>query len=71
MALFAQRVETGANDAEILGTEYGTKATGYFLLHFGHTHGTLTDIVGERDGVVGDEQQNGVSVESEAFEWNL
>lgn len=68
MALFAQRVETGADDAEILGAEYGTKAARYLLLHFGHPHGTLTDIVRERDGVVSEEQENGIGVESEAFE---
>ena len=68
MALFAQRVEAGADNAEILGAEYGTEAAGYLLLHFGHTHGTLTGIVRERDGVVSGEQQNGISVEPEAFE---
>ena len=52
--MFAQRVETGADDAEILGAEYGTKAAGYLLLHFWHTDGALTKIVGQGKPLRGD-----------------
>jgi hypothetical protein len=41
MALLAECVEAGTNDAEIFGTVECAKAAGYFLLHFWHTDGAF------------------------------
>ena len=66
MALFAKRVETGADDAEVFGTGDRAEAAGYFLLHFRHAHGPLGNVVGERYGMVADEQQDGIGVQAKA-----
>ena len=62
MALLAQRVEAGADDAEMLGTGKRAEATGDFLFHLGHAHGALANVIGERCGRVADEAQDIVGV---------
>src|SRR5258708_1096720 len=54
MALLAECVEAGTNDAEIFGAAECAKAAGYFLLHFWHTDGAFTKIVGERHSRIED-----------------
>lgn len=66
MPLFAQCVEASADDAEMLGTDEPTEATGDFLFDLGHAHGALTNVVGERHGRDADETQDGVGVQAEA-----
>lgn len=64
--LLAQGVEAGADDAEMLGTGERAEAAGDLLFYFGHSHGALANVVGERHGRVADEAQDGVGVQAEA-----
>jgi len=66
VALLAQRVEAGADDAEVLGAGERAEAARDLLFHLGHAHGALAHVVGERHGRVADEAQDGVCVEAEA-----
>ena len=45
MALLAECVEAGANDAEIFGAVECAKTAGYFLLYFGHADGAFANIM--------------------------
>ena len=62
MALLAECVEAGTNDAEIFGTVECAKAAGYFLLHFWHTDGAFAKIVGERHSRIADKKQHGIGM---------
>jgi hypothetical protein len=66
MALLAQCVEAGANDAEIFGTFERAKAAGYSLLHFWHTDGAFAKVVGERDSRIADKKQHGIGMLAQA-----
>ena len=58
MALLAQGVETGADDAEVLGTGDGAKAARGFLLQFGHTDIAFGLIVVEWYAQIGEKAQH-------------
>ena len=58
MALLMHGIEIGANDAEVLRALKRAKASGDFLLHLGHTDGTLAEIVGKRYARIGRQTQH-------------
>lgn len=65
VALFAQRIEAGANDAEIVGTFDGAEAARDLLFYLGHAYRPFGHVVGERYGEIANEQQNGVGMLAE------
>ena len=56
--LLAQRVQAGADDAEMRGALEGAETAGDLLLDLGGAHGTFDLVVGERRGEVGNEAQH-------------
>ena len=64
-ALFTQSREVGANDGEILGACNGAKATGDFLLEFGHADIAFGLIIVEWHAQIGEKAQHVVRVLSQ------
>ena len=64
MTLLAQRVEAGADEAEMLGARKCAEAAGGLLFDLGHAHGALANVVGKRHGGVADEKQDCISVKA-------
>lgn len=55
VSLLAQRVETGADDAEVLGAGDGAETSRDLLLDPGYAYGALANVVCERHGRGADE----------------
>ena len=68
MALFVQRVEARENDAEVLGAQQSAERVGDFLLHLGFADGAFAEVVDERHGGSGYEQQHRVGMPAQALQ---
>ena len=58
--------EVGAEGAEGIGAALGSEAAGDFLFDLGHAHGLFSEIVGERNIVVGGESPDIVGIKTQA-----
>ena len=68
VALLASRVETAANDAEIVGAFDGAQAARDLLFYLGHAHCPFGHIVGERHGKVTNKHQHRIGMFAQAPE---